>query len=183
MKYLVLFSFSYNFSLMKINLLFCVQIYPLPPQESSYYPQVEAISPTPMDTREDNSPDSTSQIVKQIELVDRDIMKLETSLSKMAKKAEELEAEAKLPVKEGGEDAEAKAAKEAEEAAEEAKNKNQSLPQLIYAANKVGVFGSKLLLIKLLIKLLIEAAEEAKNNKNQSLPLLIYAANKVFDSK
>lgn len=94
-------------------------------QESSYYPQVEAISPTPTETRDD-SPDSVkNQILKQIESVDKDIEKYDASIKMMKKKAEDLEAQRGAGEEEGSKSPD-----------EEAKTRNQSLEQIIYAANK-----------------------------------------------
>ncbi|KAF2358361.1 N-CoR GPS2-interacting domain, partial [Trinorchestia longiramus] len=98
-------------------------------QESSYYPQVEAISPTPPEPRDDSPDSSKNQILKKIESVDREIEKFEASIKMMEKKAEELEA-ASIHKAEAEKDGSSAAGED------EAKTKNRSLPQMIYAANK-----------------------------------------------
>lgn len=93
---------------------------------------MEAISPTPTEPRDD-SPDSPKVlIIKQIESIDREIEKFEASVKMMEKKAEELEEAASIQKTEGEVEGGFAATEE-----EDAKNKNQSLPQMIYAANKV----------------------------------------------
>merc|ERR1712198_557928 len=65
-------------------------------RESTYNPQVEAISPTlPSDPRDESPLRSTKDdLLKHIEQVDREIAKAESSIAKLRKKETELEAAA-----------------------------------------------------------------------------------------
>ena len=95
-------------------------------QESSYYPQVEAISPTPTDTRDDSPDLNKSHIVKQIESVDSEISKYENHVKFLTKKTEDITAAM---------------TKDEEEVVHEEwdmRTKDRTLAQTIYAANKVG---------------------------------------------
>ena len=91
---------------------------------------MEAISPTPTEPRDDSPDSNKMQIIKHIENVDKDIERCESSIKMMRKKADELEAASVLKVDQEGE--------EGAPGEEEARNRNQSLPQMIYAANKVS---------------------------------------------
>ncbi|XP_047470502.1 uncharacterized protein LOC125026244 [Penaeus chinensis] len=109
-------------------------------RESTYTPQVEAISPTlPSDPR-DESPLRTTKddLLKRIEKVDRDIAKAESSIAKLRKKEGELEAAAQKG--EGG--------KTEEEDTKEPKH--QSLAQIIYADNRKKAEESHTILDKLM---------------------------------
>lgn len=111
-------------------------------RESTYNPQVEAISPTlPSDPRDESPLRSTKDdLLKHIEQVDREIAKAESSIAKLRKKETELEAAASN--KESG-------IKAVEEDTKD--TKNQSIAQIIYAQNRRKALESHTILDSLSI--------------------------------
>lgn len=109
-------------------------------RESTYTPQVEAISPTlPSDPRDESPLRSTKDdLLKRIEQVDREIAKAESSIAKLRKKEGELEQAAQ---KGDGPTAVEEDTKEP---------KHQSIAQIIYAENRKKAEESHNILVKLI---------------------------------
>lgn len=109
-------------------------------KESTYTPQVEAISPTmPNDPRDESPLRSTKDdLLKHIEQVDREIAKAESSIAKLRKKEGELEVAAQ---KGDGAKAEEDDAKEP---------RHHSIAQIIYAENRKKAEESHNVLDKLM---------------------------------
>ncbi|KAK7073871.1 nuclear receptor corepressor 2, partial [Halocaridina rubra] len=109
-------------------------------RESTYNPQVEAISPTlPSDPRDESPLRSTKDdLLKRIEQVDREIAKAESSIAKLRKKEGELEQAAQ---KGDGTAAEEEDCKEP---------KHQSIAQIIYAENRKKARQSHNILVDLI---------------------------------
>lgn len=110
-------------------------------RESTYTPQVEAISPTlPSDPREESPLRSTKDdLLKHIEEVDREIAKAESSIAKLRKKEGELQVAAQ---KGDGAKAEEEDIKEP---------RHQSIAQIIYAENRKKAEESHNILDKLML--------------------------------
>ena len=97
-------------------------------QGPAYNPQVEAISPTlPSESLRDESPlrSTKEDLLQQIARVDREIAKTESQIAKLKKKKTELEEIATKPQK------------DIEEIINPAETVVRSLPQRIYADNRV----------------------------------------------
>nr|XP_053647956.1 protein PRRC2A-like [Cherax quadricarinatus] len=109
-------------------------------QESTYTPQVEAISPTlPSDPRDESPLRSTKDdLLKHIEQVDREIAKAESSIAKLRKKEGELQAAAQK----------GDGAKTEEEDVKEPRH--HSIAQIIYAENRKKAEESHNILDKLM---------------------------------
>lgn len=109
-------------------------------RESTYTPQVEAISPTmPNDPRDESPLRSTKDdLLKHIEQVDREIAKAESSIAKLRKKEGELEVAAQ---KGDGAKAEEEDTKEP---------RHHSIAQIIYAENRKKAEESHNVLDKLM---------------------------------
>ncbi|XP_042217385.1 uncharacterized protein LOC121862983 isoform X2 [Homarus americanus] len=109
-------------------------------RESTYTPQVEAISPTlPSDPRDESPLRSTKDdLLKHIEQVDREIAKAESSIAKLRKKEGELQVAA----------AKGDGAKPEEEDTKEPRH--HSIAQIIYAENRKKAEESHNILDKLM---------------------------------
>ncbi|XP_045598857.2 protein PRRC2A isoform X4 [Procambarus clarkii] len=109
-------------------------------RESTYTPQVEAISPTlPSDPRDESPLRSTKDdLLKHIEQVDREIAKAESSIAKLRKKEGELQVAAQ---KGDGAKAEEEDTKEP---------RHHSIAQIIYAENRKKAEKSHNILDKLM---------------------------------
>lgn len=102
----------------------------------AYNPQVEAISPSlPSESIRDESPlrSTKEDLLSQIARVDREIAKTESQIAKLKKKKVELEDAATQPQK------------DTEEISNASDSVIQSLPQSIYAENRVRHLSSKTL--------------------------------------
>ena len=88
---------------------------------------MEAISPTPTDSRDDSLYSNKQQLLKQIELIDFELSKCESNIRRLETTARDLEA------------ATHRSDGEEEGQEEENKGRSQSHVQKIYAENKVCV--------------------------------------------